>query len=108
MNIPELEETLKKEDLLEIHMDGTVKKYVKGEVIYKNGEWQKYTDVFGIVKSDEGLYYTFLNDSERGISDYTRMYGTEEEACEDLLEMIRRKDRIYKKSLQWYTEKNKK
>lgn len=108
MNISELEEILMKEGLLEVHKDGTVKRYVKGEVVYKNGEWHNRINVFGIYKSESGRYRVFINDSERGLADYSDVFDTEEEACEDLLETIRLEDRMYKKSLEWYTEKNKK
>ena len=101
MNISELEETLKKEDLLKVHMDGTVKEYVKGEVVYDNDGWNNYTDVFGIHQLEDGRFRFFITDSERGIPEQGRVVSTEEEACEMLLERIRRKESIYKESLVW-------
>ena len=105
MQISELEEILKKENLLNVHIDGCVKQYVKEDDYDK--EWNK-VDVYGIFREENGTYCVFITDSERGIADFSDIYDTEDEACESLLKIIRREDRIYKKSLEWYTEKNKK
>ncbi len=95
MNIEEMEKKLKEDGMLEVHVDGVIKKYVSGDYVYKNGGWENHVDVFGIYRDDDGMYNFFITDSERGIGRYGSDYDTEEEACETLIRRMYRNERIY-------------
>lgn len=91
MKIDELKSFLEKEGLLKMNYLGRTKFYTPGDFIYNNGQWNNIPDMFGIYKvngTDE--YRFFITDSERGISCYSRVAATEEEACEYLLDMARK------------------
>lgn len=91
MKLDELKTALEKEGLLKMNYLGRTKFYTPGDFIYNNGQWNNIPDMFGIYKvngTDE--YRFFITDSERGISCYSRVAATEEEACEYLLDMARK------------------
>lgn len=91
MKIEELKAELEKEGLMKMNYLGCPKYYVSGEFIYNNGQWNNIPDVFGIYKSaDTNLYIFFITDSERGISCYSKVAATEEEACEYLIDLARK------------------
>ena len=98
MTIKEMEIKLEKDGMLEIHMDGVIKKYVSGDYVYKDGAWENHVDVFGIYIDEEGMYNFFVTDSERGIGRYGSDYEKEEEACDELIRRMYRNERIYKKN----------
>ena len=103
LKVNELEEMLKEEGLLKAHIDGSIKEYVKGEVVYSNNEWHNCTDVFGIHKLEDGRYRIFITESERGMPRYSKVVATEEEACDLLVEKVRRAESIYQDKLKWYS-----
>ena len=91
MRIDELKTALEKEGLMKINYLGCTKFYVSGEFIYNNGQWKNIPDVFGIYKNkDTDDYHFFITDTERGISCYTKVAATEDEACEYLIDMARK------------------
>ena len=97
MTIKELEKRLEKEDLLEVHFEYSIKKYINGEKLYYNNEVHNCVDTFGIFKDKDGFFCFFVTESERGgILEYIDDYKNEDEACEALLKYIYREERIYK------------
>lgn len=85
MTIKEMEAKLAHEGLLEAHVGMNLKKYVNGELIYRDSQWDNCVDVFGICRGEDGSYYFFITESERGIPLYTDVYTTESEACDALI-----------------------
>ena len=98
MTIKEMEKKLEEDGMLEVHMDGVIKRYVEGDYVYKDGQWKNHIDVFGIFKNEDGEYSFFVTDSERGIGRYGSDYDTEEEACEELIDFMYTEERIYQKN----------
>lgn len=64
----------------------------------KNNKWSNAIDVFGIYQEEDGRYCFFITDSERGISEYSVVFATENDACEALIKKISRAERIYQKN----------
>ena len=96
MNIIEMEKKLEENSLIEAHVEGTVKKYIKGEKLFYNGEQvENCTDVYGVYGLRDGKYCFFVTDSERGIPMRGRVYDTENEACKALIERISLEEEIY-------------
>ena len=98
MKVNELENKLRELNLLNVHVRGRIKEYIDGAKIYYDNEVHNCIDVFGIYKSSDGKYCFFITESERGgILDYLDICETEEEACDKLLDVMSRKERIYQK-----------
>jgi len=102
MNISELEKKLKEDNMLKVHVDGVIKRYVSGDYVYKNGKWENKIDVFGIYKSESNEYGFFVTDSERGLAVYGRDYDTEEEACAALIERMYLEEEIYQEKNNYF------
>ncbi len=73
MLINELEAQLAQEGLFMAHVGMSIKKYVRGDLVYK--------------------------DSERGIPQYRRVFSTESEACQALKRKISLEERIYQEMM---------
>jgi hypothetical protein len=96
MNIAEMEQVLKEKGLLKAHVDGSIKRFVPGERVYKNEQWHNAIDVFGIYKSGDKFCF-FITDCERGIPDYITIHTTEDEACDALLHFISLCEKIWQR-----------
>lgn len=90
MTIDEFEKIICAEGLQKIHFDGTIKQYVRGEVVYYDYEWKNEIDVFGVYIHEDGGYCIFITDSERGIPLYSDVFGDEADAVEALYRKITR------------------
>lgn len=99
MTIKEMEAKLAHEGLLEAHVGMNLKKYVNGELIYRDSQWDNCVDVFGICRGEDGSYCFFITESERGIPLYTDVYTTENEACDALIKKISRGEKIYQEKM---------
>lgn len=90
MTLNELEEKLKRENLLLINDWGIEKKY--RSLIIK--EFTNYPDCFGIIDYQDGFFKFYITDSERGIPIYDELYNSIEETCDALYFKISRLKRI--------------
>ena len=88
MYINDMEKALKEKNLLVVHYQGTAKHYINGQSLFANGHFINRKDVFGIYQNDDGKYYFFITDSERGIPFYGNEYATENDACQALIDDI--------------------
>ena len=98
MSIDELTDYLQRQDMVSVRIRNSVKRFVLGDAVYKNGKWNNATDVFGIYQGEDGQYCFFVSDSERGIPDYSVVCQSESEACDALIAKISRAKRIHQKS----------
>ena len=99
MLINELEAQLAQEGLFMAHVGMSIKKYVRGDLVYKDSQWDNCVDVYGIFKGEDGRYCIFITDSERGIPQYRRVFSTESEACQALKRKISLEERIYQEKM---------
>lgn len=81
MTISELEERLKKHDMLQVYAYGAMKRYIPPW----EGKWENITDAFGIRRVRFGRYQFYITDSERGIPRYSASFPTEARACGALM-----------------------
>jgi hypothetical protein len=98
MNIAEMEQILKEKGLLKAHINGSIKRYVTGDRVWKDNHWHNAIDVFGIYKGKDSRFRFFITDNERGIPERSAVYATENEVCDALLERISLAERIYQKN----------
>ena len=96
MRIPELTTVLQREGWLTAHMYSRIKTFITREKACTYTQWKSMPDVFGICQTDDGQYWLFITDSERGISIYSDVHETEEEACDALLKKVSLEEQVYK------------
>ena len=95
MRIDELENQLQRKGLLSVHVGSSTKKYAAGTSVYANNVWENMVDVFGICQGKDGRYCFFITDSDRGIPEYSAVFGTEDEACEALIKKMERAQNMH-------------
>lgn len=99
MTISELKARLTDENLLSVIDGDRTIKYIDERKVYYDGVFHNTRNVFGVLKTVQHKYISYITDCERGIPLEEEVFETEFEACADLYNMISRIDRIHKKKL---------
>lgn len=95
MTFEELEKRLKAENLLQIHDNGSWKKYIG----LKENRNFSYEQSYGIEKMEDGSFTVFIGgeqDDRGGFVYYWVNFPTIEEACDDLYDEVSLLNAIYK------------